>query len=385
MPKSTSFAEFIIEKYGEEYLEKIWNENNELSPWDYNKTSRERVLFNCEKNEKHIFDMRIENYKNGQRCSYCAGKKVLKEESLGSLYPDAVKYWSDMNEKTAYDYLTSSSQKVYWKCPNGVHDDFLRIVQNSVRYNFSCNDCTNMALAENGANNREDLTGQVFGDLIVKGFAYTKRNRAYWTCDCACGKKNVVKQGYGLRAGRITSCGDRSLHNKGGSNPNWKGGIADEHNLLRSTKEYKDWRNKSYKKDFYTCQCCGQHGGLLSAHHILDFATYVDLRLAVENSITMCDMCHDTRNDGSLHNLYGTIGVAPEELEEYINNRRKELGIPIPFSIDSYREGNILMPGDVEWAKTYYDYSNNKNDRWQRKNNKDFIKIKLKFRVKEEY
>ena len=31
-------------------------------------------------------------------------------------------------------------------------------------------------------------------------------------------------------------------------------------------------------------------------------------------------------------------------IEEYINNKRKELGINIPFSIESYKNGKILKP-----------------------------------------
>lgn len=31
-------------------------------------------------------------------------------------------------------------------------------------------------------------------------------------------------------------------------------------------------------------------------------------------------------------------------LLEYINNKRKELGINIPFNIESYLNGNILKP-----------------------------------------
>ena len=38
----------------------------------------------------------------------------------------------------------------------------------------------------------------------------------------------------------------------------------------------------------------------------------------------------------------------PEQLEEYINNKRKELGINIPFNIEEYLNGNILKPNDLK-------------------------------------
>ena len=37
--------------------------------------------------------------------------------------------------------------------------------------------------------------------------------------------------------------------------------------LIRNLSEYRTWRNSVYKKDNYTCQECGKHGGKLEAHH----------------------------------------------------------------------------------------------------------------------
>lgn len=55
---------------------------------------------------------------------------------------------------------------------------------------------------------RIDITGLSFGNLIVKSYAYTKFNRAYWNCICNCGKE-VVKCGKDLRNGKTKhiNCG----------------------------------------------------------------------------------------------------------------------------------------------------------------------------------
>lgn len=55
---------------------------------------------------------------------------------------------------------------------------------------------------------RIDITGLSFGNLIVKSYAYTKFNRAYWNCICKCGKE-VVKCGKDLRNGKTKhiNCG----------------------------------------------------------------------------------------------------------------------------------------------------------------------------------
>lgn len=65
------------------------------------------------------------------------------------------------------------------------------------------------------------------------------------------------------------------------------------------------------------------------------------------NGMCLCENCHAVKIDGSFHNLYGTFDNTPEQLEEYINLRRSQLGIAIPFSLESYLAGDILKPGDI--------------------------------------
>lgn len=387
--KCRTFAQYIIDEFGEDYLNFVWSDKNEFSPWDYNKTKRIDAYFNCENNPKHVYSLGLDHFAIGQRCPYCAGKRVLKEESLGMVYPDSLKYWSDRNDKTPYDYTTNSMQEVWWKCPNGKHDDFHRMVQNSVRYNFACHDCTLEQLKTDGVNNREDMTGQRFSELTVTRYAYTgDDNRAYWYCDCDCGATDVIKCGQLLRQGKTTSCGNKSVHRTAENNGNWKGGITPENSLIRSSAEYKDWRTNVFKKDNYTCQSCGSCSGCLNAHHIKDFATYEELRLDVSNGITLCPNCHDTKCEDSLHNIYGCIGVTEKELEEYINNKRKRLGIPIPFNIDDYKDGNRLNKDSIKEIEEFFKVWNFvpylAGGIRPVKQDNGFAKIKPKFRIKED-
>ncbi len=52
---------------------------------------------------------------------------------------------------------------------------------------------------------------------------------------------------------------------------NWQGGKSTLANFIRNLNENKDWRNKIFGRDNYTCQECSQIGGYLEAHHIKEF------------------------------------------------------------------------------------------------------------------
>jgi hypothetical protein len=60
---------------------------------------------------------------------------------LADLYPNVLDLWSLKNINSPYEYLPFSTQKVWWKCPDGIHEDFLRDIHNSTQYNFHCSCC----------------------------------------------------------------------------------------------------------------------------------------------------------------------------------------------------------------------------------------------------
>lgn len=77
----------------------------------------------------------------------------------------------------------------------------------------------------------------------------------------------------------------------------------------RTYNKYKEWREKIFLRDNYSCQNngCGQIGGELRAHHIISFSKILqyyeitDYQEAIEcellwdinNGITLCEKCHD--------------------------------------------------------------------------------------------
>lgn len=251
--------------------------------------------------------------------------------------------WSDKNDKSAYEYAKCSNKEVWWKCPDGRHDDYLRSCDHSYRYNYSCVHCTKSRAY------RQDsyFIGKTFGELYVNSVNEEQsilEHQIMLNCTCSCGNKLIVRGQY-LKNGSVKTCGNRSIHRLGENNSNWRGGSTTEYEKQRKSNSYDIWRDSVYAKDWYTCQCCGSTMNKKHAHHLLNFSNNEELRFDVLNGITLCEKCHYPTFEGSFHNIYGTQNNTPEQLEEFINNKRKELGINIHFSIEEYKNGiNILKP-----------------------------------------
>lgn len=72
----------------------------------------------------------------------------------------------------------------------------------------------------------------------------------------------------------------------------WKGGVSAINDKLRRSIDFKLWREAVFARDDWTCQFCGQRGGILHPDHIKPFATYPELRFDINNGRTLCKECH---------------------------------------------------------------------------------------------
>ena len=75
----------------------------------------------------------------------------------------------------------------------------------------------------------------------------------------------------------------------------------DDATIVRRSGAYSNWRKAVFERDGYMCQSCGQLGGRLNAHHIKRFADYPELRLVVDNGITLCESCHRKVHRHEIH------------------------------------------------------------------------------------
>ena len=101
---------------------------------------------------------------------------------------------------------------------------------------------------------------------------------------------------------------------KGSESNFWRGGISDENNRLRHSKEWAFWRLKIFERDNYTCQNCKIPAGRITPHHICNFADYPNLRFSIDNGITLCEKCHK-----KFHIKYGQRENTRSQLDEFLS------------------------------------------------------------------
>lgn len=145
-----SFAQWGIDNLGEDFLEKYWDyELNIINPWEIDKFSNNKIYIKCNQKLYHkSYKVSPNNFiSNNSRCPYCQNKKVHPKDSLGKYIIDNYgeeflnKVWSEKNKKSAFEYSPNSHSKVWWKCINSKHDDYLRSVDGSNSYGFRCSEC----------------------------------------------------------------------------------------------------------------------------------------------------------------------------------------------------------------------------------------------------
>ena len=95
------------------------------------------------------------------------------------------------------------------------------------------------------------------------------------------------------------------------NNHNWKWWITPK----RQEREHVIWRKSVFEKDKYICAKCWQVWWKLEAHHICNFADFEELRLQIDNGITLCKEHHKL-----FHTVYWKKRNNKEQLNEFLAN-----------------------------------------------------------------
>lgn len=281
------------------------------------------------------FERRYCNLSNqGCLCNECK-----HNEALAYMHNTIIDFYRSHNCKVLHigEYTdgTNTNSHIKFECSCGRIDEK---TYGSFKMNPYCSKCTKRIKGTGKGNLTNDEVKEYVelnSDCKLISTDY-KNSNSKLLLECSCGKEfTTVFQEF--KHGNKRQCNDCGReHIRGANNHRWKGGITNEHDKIRKSKEYIHWRKTVYEKDNYTCQCCGNDcGGNLQAHHIDNFSNHENSRFDVNNGITLCKECHDPTIVGSFHYEYGTRNNNIEQLQEYINNRRVELNLPL-YSIDRY-------------------------------------------------
>lgn len=99
-------------------------------------------------NHRHVGVQRVKqsNLKreNTHGCPYCIGHKVHPLDSFGNKYKDFMYLWSGKNSKSAFEYAPSSNSHAWFKCENGLHEDYDRSINDVNRRGFRCPKCAKL-------------------------------------------------------------------------------------------------------------------------------------------------------------------------------------------------------------------------------------------------
>ena len=169
-----------------------------------------------------------------------------------------------------------------------------------------------------GSKLANELIGKTFNYLTVLEFSHMgKGNVAYVKVICKCGTEKIVSA-TSIKRHHTTSCGcynkELVTNRTGELSPRWDGGKTPKNKLERDTAKYAEWRKAVFERDSYTCCKCNK-GGKLQAHHLLNFSKHPELRLIIDNGVTLCKACHDL-----FHVIYGKRNNTPDQYYAFLGN-----------------------------------------------------------------
>ena len=126
-------------------LAKEWHPTkNNIEPSDVSSHSEKKVWWQCFINSNHIWEAQVNRRARGRKtgCPFCAGRRVLHEESFGSKFPEIARQWdSELNsDKSPHKFTVNSNYKAAWICDNG--HKYFSIISDRTRNNYGCPYCS---------------------------------------------------------------------------------------------------------------------------------------------------------------------------------------------------------------------------------------------------
>ena len=200
-----------------------------------------KLRFQCDRS--HIYEATYSNFRQGQRCPYCAG---LKKKTIEEIHI----YVESFNYKCLSDEYVNSSTKLKFKCGN--NHQFI-MTWNHIQRGDRCPICYNNNRGVSQKLNIEyvktETTRLTNGDYKCLSEIYINASNKL---EFQCSNDHIYKAKWTsfLRGQRCPICWTESI--SGENHPNWKNYTEeDRKNIISYRDEITQLTNINYKKYFY--------------------------------------------------------------------------------------------------------------------------------------
>jgi DNA-directed RNA polymerase subunit RPC12/RpoP len=235
--------------------------------------NKQRLEYICSKGHKHF--MRLDHWRRGIRCPYCAGKAKLSIEFIRSKFA-----------KEGYKLLTevykNVKQKLDYVCPKGHKHS---IIYSDWRIGHRCPYCAG-CFKKNILFVKKEFEQEGY-KLLTKKYKNAFQKLKYV---CPSGHKHSTSWAKWSMGRRCPTCA--IVNNSGKNHYNWQGGIACEpYCSIWLDKEFKEGIRS---RDNHQCQNpdCWGTSKKLCGHHI----DYNKKNCRRDNIITVCNSCNGRAN-----------------------------------------------------------------------------------------
>lgn len=231
----------------------------------------------------HIHAIAWNDFRRGSRCALCLNRV------RPSLHPKIdIEIVQAAFQAENWTLLSSEYKNAHTKlnycCASGhVH----QITWSNFNHGKRCPVCTK----------KRPMTIEEIRPLF-EGEGYTLLNTIYKSGEklnfaCPEGHSGSIVWGSFQQGSRCSICSTP----KGENHYLWNPDLTDEDREIAASRstlyEFKKWRLLVFRRDDFTCQCCGYNkGGSIQAHHIYSYRSYPELALDVDNGVTLCEPCH---------------------------------------------------------------------------------------------
>ena len=165
--------------------------NGDLTPRDVHARRITRVWWQCDKHPRHVWDAPATTRVRGRGCVYCAGRRVLPEESLAALYPSLEVEWHESKNGSLLptQVTRASSKKCWWRCQRNPAHEWEAAVSGRTRDKVAtgCPHCYQevdpaRSLAVVNPRIASEWHPTRNGALTPQDFSYSSAKHVWWQC-----------------------------------------------------------------------------------------------------------------------------------------------------------------------------------------------------------